>query len=242
MNIKYKINLLTNTIKAVGICSECGSSIKVSTFVDLLGQLAYCPKCYRGLYLDYYKLEDFSKHFEMLCNELKCAEKLVIAGVLMQAMNILRYDHFGLDFKKIIGFLDLKKRKSYHPLFAYLPRIKIEDLLRILPDTILVADDPAGNAELKLRLFYFKNGVTVPKILHLIPENKRLSLQIASHLKRVITKKGIIGIAGRLICNAVIRLLRLWELFLILKRMFCLSLAFKLRNLKTWKAPTNGLR
>ncbi len=187
LKVKHKINWLTNTIKATGICSECGSHVKISSLFNLLGQVVYCPKCYRGLYLDYRKLEGFSGHFEILGEELKRGEKLVIVGAQLQAMNILRYDHFNLDYEKIKGFLRLEESQNSDLLFGYFPLLQMKDLASIIPDTILIADDPHGNAELKLKVFYAKNKLVLPKILHLNGNKKILwrLFVLKSLLKRI---------------------------------------------------------
>lgn len=227
LEVKYKIKWLDKTINVIGICSECGNTIKVSMEFNLLGQMIYCSKCYSTLYLNYYELDEFSEHFKMLKNELKNAKKIVVTGIYTQAMNILHYDHFNLNYKKIEGFLDFKRRKIFNPLFAYMPRIKMEDILNIMPDTILVADDPAGNTELKLRLFYFANKIDMPKILHLIPDKKRFSLIITRYFEISIKNNGIKGVMSRLICKLIMKWMRAWQVFLILRRMFL----YKIRKL-----------
>jgi len=187
LNVKYKINFLTQTVKATGICSECNSLTKISSFFDLLGQVTFCPKCYHRLSLNYYELPWLAKHFETLCNELKNANKLIVVGVEQQAMNVLRYDHFGLDYNKIQGSLDLKANKDCNYPFVYLPVLKIDDLAKIQPDTILVADDPHGDAEIKLKSFYSKNKLEYPNILHLISDKRTLLIlfRLKSSLKTI---------------------------------------------------------
>jgi len=199
LNVKYKVSWLCKTVKVTGTCCECGNPIKIFSDYDLLGQLTYCPKCYSVLYVDYYKLKDFSKHFELLCKKLKSTEKLVIVGVQLQAVNILRYDHFGLNYEKIRGFFDPKEREDSAPLFAFLPRLQMKNLLNILPDTILIADDVAGNAELKLKIFYSKNKIDIPEILHLVPDEKSFSFKMIRFIDRFAAGKGLKGFIDRMI-------------------------------------------
>ncbi|OGL50473.1 MAG: hypothetical protein A3H37_06325 [Candidatus Schekmanbacteria bacterium RIFCSPLOWO2_02_FULL_38_14] len=214
LDVKYKRNWLLGTISVNGICSECGSTVKVLSDYNLLGQLTYCPKCYIPLHINYYKLEDFFRHYDMLCEELRSAEKLVIAGTQLQAMNILRYDHFGLNYERIKGFLELERKKDSSPLFAHMPILQIEKLLSIAPDKILIADDPTGDAELMIKMFYSKNGTNAPKILHLVPDNKRFSLKITRYVSKFTTGKGHRGAFDRIIWGLVIKLLRFGALFL----------------------------
>ncbi|MDD5109270.1 MAG: radical SAM protein [Candidatus Omnitrophica bacterium] len=213
IDLQYKYNRLFSAVVVIGICSECGSPIKIHSSFDLLGQLTYCPKCYSVLYADYYKLIDFSGHFDFLCRQLMMTEKLIIVGTELQAMNLLRYDHFGLNFKKIKGFLDFKKKGNQDSLFAYIPKIKTDELLSILPDTILVADDQAYDAELKLMVFYSRNKISVPKILNLIPHNKAFGLNISKYVRKFITRLRIRGIIYRMICSLAILLLESIALF-----------------------------
>lgn len=172
LNVKYRISYLTNTIKASGICSECGASVRIFSVFNLLGQQVYCPRCYHCLYLNYYAFKKFSKHFEMLRNELKRAEKLVIIGTGHQAMNMLHYDHFGLDYEKMKGFVSFEKKSSELSLFAYMPKLQLCDLLDIMPDAVLIADDPRGDAESKLKMFYLENNLRFSNILYLVPDRE----------------------------------------------------------------------
>lgn len=191
LHVKYKINWITNTVKAEGICSECNNPVKIYAIFDLLGQLTYCQKCHCRIHLNYYELKKFCSHFELLCTELKRTKKLVVVGVKKQAMNILRYDHFGLNYGKIKGFLDFKKRKDSNHKFAYMLRLQMEDLVSINPDAILIADDQNGNAESKLKNFYSKNKLDAPVILYLLPDRKGLISALYS-IKRLL--KRILGV------------------------------------------------
>jgi len=174
LNVKVKRNWLTNTVKINGICSECGASVKIVSIFSLLSQMTYCYKCYRCVRLNWYKTKRFSGHFKSLCKGLKRTEKLVIIGVGVHATDMVQYDHFKLDYEKIKGFVDFQKKDDSKQIFAYFPKLQMDDLQNIVPDTVLIADDLHGTAEFKLRRFYLKNKLKFPKILYLHPDRKIL--------------------------------------------------------------------
>lgn len=177
-DIIYNIVLGMQYITVSGLCYECGHNVFVLSQYKLLGIETNCPNCFKKVVFNLYKLKDFAKHFELLCNELKRAEQLVILGTNSDAMDIMRIDYFGLNYDRIMGFLEIKKECTSDSSFIHIPILQIKDLSKKRPDTILVVDDQTGDAELLLKLFYNNEGMQFPRIIHLIPDSKRLSLKL----------------------------------------------------------------
>ncbi|MCX5809907.1 MAG: radical SAM protein [Proteobacteria bacterium] len=181
-SIKYKV-IFGVKMKVQGVCCECGSSVTLMVRNSLVNSLAgdgFCPNCFNRVIFNLFKLSDFSDHFNFLCKELEKTHKLVIFGTGPDACELLRFDYFGLNYEKIAGFLEIEPQISNF-LFINMPRLKFSELASVQPDTILVADDPLGDAELLLRRYYSKRCLALPRIIHLMPDSKRFSLRI-THL------------------------------------------------------------
>lgn len=177
-DVKYKTVFGIDHIFMSGTCPDCGCHVVPFFEGKLLWMETSCPNCFNRVFFSLYKLKDFANHFEMLCKELKKTDRLVILGTNSDASDILRVNYFGLDYDRIKGFLEIKQPQITGSSFVHIPILQIKDLIEIQPDTILVVEDPAGDAELLLKLFYNKEGVQFPRILHLIPDKKRWSLRL----------------------------------------------------------------
>lgn len=182
-DIKYKKIYGMEVMLMSGLCPVCNHNVfKEYTEYMLLGVQTYCPNCFHTVFFNIYKLNDFISHFGYLCKELETAKQLVVLGTNHDAINILRIDYFGLNYNKIIGFLEIKQECPPDSSFIHVPILRIEDLSEIRPDIILVADDQIGDAELLLKLFYINEGLQFPRIVHLIPDNNRLKSLIPVRL------------------------------------------------------------
>lgn len=177
-NVEYKGIWWGSRMKAAGLCPKCGYQVVLFSQFKLVETENFCPNCFSKVVFNLYKSKDLASHFELLCKELKEAERLIILGTGSNAADMLRIDRFGLNYDRIMGFLEIKKRQVSCPSFINVPRLQIKDVSKIHPDIILVADDQVGDAELLLKMFYSKQGIQPPRILHLIPDKKRWSLRL----------------------------------------------------------------
>lgn len=177
-NPKAVIDWLFGAVKAQGECPKCGTLYCIDAELDLLGQCCVCPNCFATMYLDYYHTDGFAGYYEKLCDELRNGKSLVVVGVQREAMNIMQFDHFGVDYGAIAGFLDLEGGATDHP-FLYLPRLSLNDLKSLKPEKLLIADDRFCTAEMKLKNFYEGAGLAPPRILNIIPSAVRRRLAIA---------------------------------------------------------------
>lgn len=160
-------------IEATGYCPHCGGTATVMSRRSLLGLKTFCRDCFEPVIFDLYELNEFKNHFEFLCSSLRKAKSLVILGAMKEAVSMLRYDYFGLDYNKIMGFVEINDKKTLTSDFISKPKFQMKDLLRIQPDVILIVDDYIQDAELVLRYFYLKNDLTPPVIIQLWPDFKR---------------------------------------------------------------------
>jgi radical SAM superfamily enzyme YgiQ (UPF0313 family) len=160
-------------IKVSGKCRECGSPVTFVTPRKVLGIRTFCPECFRPVEFNLYELPQFAAHYRYLCAELGKAKKLAIIGTTAGAINLLKYDYFKLDYHTLVAAVEIDGNTSGLSYFYHLPRISVEGLLDIQPDTILIADDQIGHAELKIRKFYLQNNLSPPRILHVLPAKKR---------------------------------------------------------------------
>lgn len=206
-DMEYKTVAGIEHLEISGLCSECDHRVVVYSQHKLLGIEDYCPKCFNKVVFNLYKLKDFAVHFEWLCIELRRADRLVILGTNYNAFNILRIDYFGLNYDRIIGFLEIKQQQATSSTFIHMPRLQIEDLSNARPDTILIVDDPGRDAELQLRLFYSRERLQPPRIMHLIPDTKRLGSKITRLVDRLDNEQGA-AIAYKAILVFMIPVLR----------------------------------
>jgi radical SAM superfamily enzyme YgiQ (UPF0313 family) len=180
MTYSYKFGIL---IKVIGVCRECGSAITLVTQRKMLGIQTYCKNCFRTVEFNLYEIQDFSNHYRYLCAELQKTNRLAIAGTKTEAMNLLKYDYFKLNYRSLAAFVEIDKKTSGISDFCHLPRIRMEGLPAMKPDTILIVDDHIGDAELKIRNFYLKKNLQLPRLLHLLPDNKRPYLKIIGFVR-----------------------------------------------------------
>jgi anaerobic magnesium-protoporphyrin IX monomethyl ester cyclase len=170
MAYSYTLGIL---IKISGLCRECGSPVSFVTPRKMLGMRTFCRECFRPIEFNLYELPEFIGHYHYLCAELLKANKLAVIGTTAGAINFLKYDYFKLNFQSIVAAVEPNGKASGGPFFYYLPRIRIEDLPTAAPDTLLIVDDQFGHAELKIRKFYLKKNMRLPRIMHLLPDEKR---------------------------------------------------------------------
>lgn len=172
-DVRFDFSRSRETVKVSGACPTCGCRVEKTDSFNILSQRWFCPECFTWVSFDLYTTPGMSEHRNMLSAELQRSKKLVLNGTGFQSMNLIKYDHFGLPYDAIAGFIDTNPLKDGYPLFTDRKRLTIKELKNVLPDTILITDDPAGNSELMLRLFYLRSGIPLPTILHVLPDNMR---------------------------------------------------------------------
>jgi len=188
-------------IKATGSCPSCGASASVVSRRSLLGLKSFCPNCFQAVIFNLYELNDFNGHFEFLRKELQKTKVLVILGAMKEAVSILRYDYFGLDYDKITGFIEPDDNKPPSPDFIYKPKLRMIDLLKVMPDTVLIVDDHIQDAEFLIRHFYLKRDLPPPQIIHLWPDSKRWNIRVV----RLIQKYKVGGVINKIFFSLIIQ-------------------------------------
>jgi hypothetical protein len=167
---EYKFGML---IKVTGECAACGSSVTFVTPRKMIGIKTSCGNCFRNVEFNLYGLGELSGHYRLLRTELQKAKKIVVTGTKAEATYLLQYDYFKFDYHTLTAFVEIDGKTSGRSDFFHLPRIRMDMLPVVLPDTILIVDDQFGNGEFKIRKFYLKKNLTPPRILHLLPDEKR---------------------------------------------------------------------
>ena len=170
MTYSYKFGML---IKVTGVCAECGSAVTFVTPRKMIGIRTFCRDCLRTVEFNLYELPEFNGHYRHLCAELQKTDRLAIVGTKNEASFMLQYDYFKLNYRSLVAFVEIDKKASGISDFCHLPRVRMEGLPEVRPDAVLIVDDQFGNAELKVRNFYLKKNLLPPRILHLLPDEKR---------------------------------------------------------------------
>ncbi len=185
-NMQFKFLFETLCIEAKGSCPQCQAKTVIYPYPPFifLEMETFCPKCYYRVYFNIYKSKKFVKHFDLLSRELNKAQRIIIAGTSSEAAAFLRIDRFGIDYSKVKGFLDVKPQACWSDTFINKPRVKLDDLLKVEPDIILVVDDEMDDSELLIRNFYLSKSLENPKILHLFPDSKRWSLMLTRFIQK----------------------------------------------------------
>jgi radical SAM superfamily enzyme YgiQ (UPF0313 family) len=160
-------------VKMAGNCGACGSPVALVTSRRMLGLQTSCGNCFRPVEFNLYAMPEYADHYRYLCAELQKAKRLAIAGTKTEAMGFLKYDYFKVNYNSLTAFVEMEKKTSGVPDFRQVPRIRMDGLPTVNPDSILIVDDLFGDAELKLRNYYLKLDLQPPRILHLLPDEKR---------------------------------------------------------------------
>jgi hypothetical protein len=181
MTYSYTFGML---IKVTGECAECGSSVTFVCPRKMLGIRTFCRDCFRPVQFNLYVLPEFNAHYRRMSAELRKANRLAIVGTKIEASFMLQYDYFKLNYSALVAFVEIDKKASGISDFCHLPRIRIEGLPGMRPDTLLIVDDPFDDAELKVRTFYLKKNLQPPLILHLLPDEKRRFGRIVKFVRR----------------------------------------------------------
>lgn len=177
-DVSYKLAFGALLMSVTGTCPDCGSSVSSVSPYRLMGIIGFCRNCFRRVFFNIYEAKDFKSHFELIVNTLRKTNSLVVFGAEYEAVSLLRFDYFGLNYDKIIGFVDINRQQSHDSHFIHMPRLQIQDLVNTKPDTILIVDDQFGDAELILRNFYIKRDLQLPQIIHLWPDAKRWNIKM----------------------------------------------------------------
>jgi anaerobic magnesium-protoporphyrin IX monomethyl ester cyclase len=181
MTYAYKFGML---IKVTGVCAECGSAVTFVTARKILGIRTFCRDCLRTVEFNLYELPEFNGHYRHLCAELQKTNRLAIIGTNSDASCMLQYDYFKLNYRSLVAFIEIDKKASGISTFCHLPRIRMEGLPEAQPDTVLIVDDQFGDAELKVRNFFLKKNLQPPRILHLVPDEKRPFARLVGFVRR----------------------------------------------------------
>jgi anaerobic magnesium-protoporphyrin IX monomethyl ester cyclase len=181
MSYSQKLGIL---LKVTGTCSECGSAVTVVTPRKTLGIQTFCGNCFRTVEFNFYEMPEYTAHFQWLCVELQKANSLAVVGTKTEATNFLKYDYFKLDYRSLVAFVETDGKASGVSDFCHLPRVRMEGLPVLMPDALLVVDDPFGNCELKIRKFYLQKNLPTPRILQLLPDKKRPYARCARFAER----------------------------------------------------------
>ncbi len=171
-------------MKVAGECSGCGGLVSFTTRRRMLGLETFCGNCFRRVIFNLYELPEFAGHFGRLYSELKSIKRLAVAGTGIEALNLIKYDYFGLDYDSIAAFVEIDSERSGRKEFYCYPRAAVESLPEINPDAVLIADDLFGVVELKIRRTYLKANLIPPKILHLFPDEMRPYKEIIRFLRK----------------------------------------------------------
>lgn len=177
---QFPFGLLT---KVTGSCPDCGGKATVTSYRSLLGLKGFCRDCFQIVIFNLYCLDAFSKHFDYLRCALSEAKDLLVLGAMKEAVSLMRYDYFGSDLSKIKGFIDLDEKNADFSDFIYKPRLRLIDLKEKTADTILITDDYFQDAELRIRKFYLKEGLVLPRLVHLWPDSMRSDIGVIRFIK-----------------------------------------------------------
>ncbi len=167
-----------------GNCCECGS--KVSYEFNIFRGLKYkgflgqgisdrlvCQKCFERLSYNIYNCSKnikLKEYFISLKEKFKNLEKIIICGINDDAMLLMRINLFDIDYNRISGFLDLKKRYKDKYYINY-PVFNINNFLDYVPDGIVIMDY-AGNDEKIIKNYYRrKNDSKLPEFIYLFDKN-----------------------------------------------------------------------
>ncbi len=181
-NISYEY-VFGMLIRVTGACAKCGSPVTFVTPRKIIGIKSACRACFRTVEFNLYELDEFKAHYRLLCTELQKAEKVAIAGTKAEASYMLQYDYFHFNYRVLAGFIEIDEKASDLSDFFHLPRIRMDELPQVMPDTILIVDDQFDNAELKIRYFYIRKNLPPPRILHLLPDEKRPHARLVGFLR-----------------------------------------------------------
>ncbi len=209
-DVEYKPIFGMNHIEMSGFCSRCGNRVVLYYDHQLLGLEGYCPKCTTRAIFNIYDSKDLAGHYNYLRKELEGTKKLVVVGTDSNAAGFIRVDYFGLDYDRLVGFLEIKQsgQGTRCDTFIHKPRFGTEDLFKVKPDGILIADDPMGDAEILLKIIYSERGLWPPRIMHVIPDKRRWGEGIVRLMDRLKSGKDT-GKMYRLFLSSMLRITRI---------------------------------
>ncbi len=181
MTCSRKLGIL---MKVSGECAECGNAVTIVVQRKMLGIQTYCRHCFRTMEFNLYELPQFRGHYRHLCAVLQKTERLAVVGTKNEAIFMLKYDYFKLDYRSLAAFVEIDRKPSGISEFCHLPRIRMDGLPAVNPDTLLIVDDQFGDSELKVRNFYLKKNLQPPRILHLLPDDKRPFARVLGFVRK----------------------------------------------------------
>lgn len=114
-------------------------------------------------------MKGLREHFSFIKEKISNRNRIIIGGINNDALFMLRIDLFGMDYKRILGFLDFTKqyRNKYYVNY---PVFNVDDILDLNPDCILMTDSTSDD-EAKIRKRYDKKQIPSPEVLYLFEEN-----------------------------------------------------------------------
>ena len=186
-------------MKMEGNCCKCGSEVsyEFSIFRGLkykgfLGQgisdRLVCPNCFKRLSYNIYtcsKNIELKEHFISLKEKFENLGKIVICGINDDAMFLMLINLFGIDYNKISGFLDLKKRYKDKYYINY-PVFNINNFLDCEPDGIVIIDCAGNDEKIIKNCYRRKNDSKLPEFIYLFDKNTCGMLRKKSKLSRLL--------------------------------------------------------
>ena len=162
---------LPSVVKLKGRCKKCGTTVsaerEVGPAMGVLEIWDVCGNCFTRNYFDFLSWRSVADHFHNLCKRIQQAEKILIIGRGKNADDLVFLDILGLDYNKVIGFLDLREVEVNEPptgldstiitsgqvieeqplhsersLFYNFPRYFKQDSPELDYDIAIVTDDP----------------------------------------------------------------------------------------------------
>ena len=164
-----------------GQCHECGAAVceKYPIFNDgkyrqILGygvdSFWVCSQCFSRLAYNIYLCTErkaLREHGVYLKECVSKASRLVLVGCNSDARSLLSVNMIGMDYQKLVGFVDNTGRYTGKQ-FANYPVLSLKDMVDVNPDCILLLDC-AAEAELEVKRMYKRN--LLPEILQLCDED-----------------------------------------------------------------------
>jgi len=180
LNWRMHKSISYNKIVSInGTCTECGSLISSKLMFNPIGQFVHCKNCHIINYVNYYVGDSFKEHCHYIKSILQDSDRILLVGL---NKNVIRYDLFGMDYdNSVLGIIDPVDLSKYYPYSKNeLDSSTIND---IAPDCFFITDDPVGNAELKIKIYCARNMISVPRIVHVLPDSMRRTYSVVRNVE-----------------------------------------------------------
>lgn len=158
-----------------GQCRTCGADLRHTDTLFGRGYLGFlgpgvtrreiCTSCHNPIGWDIHAAEGMAEqraHVEVLLENLKGCERIVVCGSNHDLNCLLRVDAFGLDYGKIVGIYSYEDRQYSWRL--HYPELRLNQLADKRPDCLLCLDPFQDNRRI-LKAIH-QGGGPEPKVLH----------------------------------------------------------------------------